>query len=114
MKHMEKVRKLITFTPEQHELMQRLMKERYQSSTSAFFVGLMSEVERGAPRSVGRPKNPTRGKDNEEEDTNLYKAPDWPMTKSAYTRTDIEAWYAFRNLPVPEDAFKLFPAKGQS
>ena len=101
MRKENKQRITITLDDNQLRELEILMEEDGQTVFTTYFVYLiMQEKKRrveGAPhikRPVGRPK-----KEEVEEDTNMYPAP--YEGGGAYTRLELEAWYAFRDKKMP-------------
>lgn len=106
------MRKLITLSDPQNQLAERLMRETYQTSLAGLLVLLMVQYEQTitGKRGPGRPRSQGNGTDETEDSTVArYQSPDYPDTKSPYTKDEVDGWYDFRNLPVPKDAYKVHP-----
>jgi len=88
----------LSLKPDQNALLERLMSEVHQTNKSAFIVYLLAneEMSRRKPRA-GRPKK----EDSDEEfDGELwYPSPDGGTT--LYTKDEWEAYFLYRNQPVP-------------
>lgn len=97
----------LSLQQQQFELLEKLMADVHATSRSAFIVDLLSKEEQARlrPNRVGRPK-----KDGQKEEVLWYPAPYDPKAPP-YTMDDLEAYYTFRNLPVPQQGAPLTKAE---
>jgi len=103
------MKKLITLNNPQADLMQTLMEETYQTSPSQLLVFLMVNYLQNKKGTVGRPRSQSNGTDEGDSMVAKYQAPDYPLTKSPYTKDEVDGWYEFRGMSIPRDAYKLHP-----
>jgi len=88
----------VAVNKEQQEALEKLMQEDLQTNVSQYFGMMIAEVTQW--REDYKTKRAGRPKKEEENQVVWYKAPDGSRT--AYTIEDLENYYAFRNLPMPD------------
>ncbi len=107
------MRKLITMTPAQVALADEMMEETLQTNYTGLLVFLMLNYkQREIKRPVGRPSSKGNRRDDDaddDDDVARYQCPDYPLTKSRYTKSEVDAWYDFRGEAVPAGAYRIHP-----
>jgi hypothetical protein len=91
---------IITLDETKERALSFIMSEDMETNVSGYLGRLIVEKFKDRQGSsgkklVGRPKKTVA-----DDDTNLYPAP--YKGGGAYTRSDLEGWYEFRGLPVPD------------
>ena len=106
------MRKLLTFSDEQMEYLEKLMKTTPIESLSEFIRFLAFFYEQNQKRSPGRPRSKEDDADDEDDQVEKYAAPDYPRNASRYSYAGLVAYYEYdkrRGSMPARSALQLHP-----